>query len=310
MDYNGIRLQTDTDGIAVVIMCNGDNKFTMDFVRTWHQVLDDIEKNEDITGLITIGEGRAFSTGLDINWLKTQSPTTLDEYHDELHKLYKRLMSLGLTTVAVINGFICRNLSYLHSRISDIEMMHCILQGKRGLFRKWLVQWIKENQFSRVVIATSSSAEERLDTQLQGPQFRFVASPQIEKMFGDMFRNFYEWEELEKRQSFPAPSMLEAGEDQGGELYIPGGGVAKTLFEDLYEDVPTAICLMFCAEGDNVVEAVELANRLNRWLGLILFHSRSIGGADEEAVVKYTKWKIPVSWKLFYGSKFDQTLYH
>ncbi|XP_045193826.2 uncharacterized protein LOC123549638 [Mercenaria mercenaria] len=104
MDYNGIRLQIDTDGIAVVIMCNGDNKFTMDFVRTWHQVLDDIEKNEDITGLITIGEGRAFSTGLDINWLKTQSPTTLDEYHDELHKLYKRLMSLGLTTVAVING--------------------------------------------------------------------------------------------------------------------------------------------------------------------------------------------------------------
>ncbi|XP_053401128.1 proteasome assembly chaperone 2-like [Mercenaria mercenaria] len=195
-------------------------------------------------------------------------------------------------------------------KVVIIQQRSPFVQGKRGLFRKWLVQWIKENQFSRVVIATSSSAEERLDTQLQGPQFRFVASPQIEKMFGDMFRNFYEWEELEKRQSFPAPSMLEAGEDQGGELYIPGGGVAKTLFEDLYEDVPTAICLMFCAEGDNVVEAVELANRLNRWLGLILFHSRSIGGADEEAVVKYTKWKIPVSWKLFYGSKFDQTLYH
>ena len=29
---------------------------------------------------------------------------------------------------------------------------------------------------------------------------------------------------------------------------------------------------MFCAEGDNAVEAIELANRLNRWLSLIMFH--------------------------------------
>lgn len=195
-------------------------------------------------------------------------------------------------------------------RVVIIQQRSPFVQGKRGLFRNWLVQWIKENEFKRVVIATSSSAEERLDVQLQGPQFRFVASPQIEEAFGDMFRNFYEWEELERRQCFPAPSVLEAKDGEGGELYIPGGGIAKTLFEELYNDVPVAICLMFCAEGDNIAEALELANRLNRWLGLILFHSRSIGGADEEAVVKYTKWKVPVSWKLFYGSKFDQSLFH
>lgn len=195
-------------------------------------------------------------------------------------------------------------------KVVIIQQRSPFVQGKRGLFRKWLVQWIKENQFRRVVIATSSSAEERLDTQLKGPQFRFVASPQVEEQFGDMFRSFYQWEELEKRQSFPAPSMLEANKDHGGQLYIPGGGIAKGLFEDLCDDVPVAICLMFCAEGDNVTEAVELANRLNRWLGLILFHSRSIGAADEEAVVKYTQWKIPVSWKLFFGSKYDQTLFH
>ena len=63
-----------------------------------------VYRNENITGMITVGEGKAFSTGLDIKWLKSQSPTTLDEYHDELHKLYKRILSLGLTTVAIING--------------------------------------------------------------------------------------------------------------------------------------------------------------------------------------------------------------
>ena len=65
------------------------------------------------------------------------------------------------------------------------------------------------------------------------PQFRFVASPHIEKEFGEMFRDFYEWTELEKRQSFPAPSVLEENGDSKGELYIPGGGIAKSLYQDL-----------------------------------------------------------------------------
>lgn len=44
MDYGGIRLEVGEDRIALVTMCNGDNKFTMDYLKTWHQVLDDIEK--------------------------------------------------------------------------------------------------------------------------------------------------------------------------------------------------------------------------------------------------------------------------
>ena len=37
-------------------------------------------------------------------------------------------------------------------------------------------------------------------------------------------------------------------------------------------EVPVVVFLMFCAEGDNAIEAFELANRLNRWLNLIMFH--------------------------------------
>lgn len=44
MDYGGIRLEVREDRLALVTMCNGDNKFTMDYLKTWHQVLDDIEK--------------------------------------------------------------------------------------------------------------------------------------------------------------------------------------------------------------------------------------------------------------------------
>ena len=56
----------------------------------------------------------------------------------------------------------------------------------------------------------------------------------MEEKFGDMFRNFYEWEDLESRKCFPAPSGIEAGGDESGEeLYLPGGGIAKPLYEDL-----------------------------------------------------------------------------
>ena len=41
-----------------------------------------------------------------------------------------------------------------------------------------------------------------------------------------------------------------------------------------------------------------------------IFQSRSIVDANQEALVRYSQWKVPISWKLFYGSKFDQTLFH
>ncbi|WAR05448.1 PSMG2-like protein [Mya arenaria] len=116
--------------------------------------------------------------------------------------------------------------------------------------------------------------------------------------------------DLERRQSFPAPPVTDSGDKEEGQLYIPGGGIAKRLFEDLSPTCPVAVLLMFCSEGDNVAEAIDLTNRINRWLGLVLFHSRSIGNAFEEAVVKYTQWKIPSSWKLFFGSRVDQSLFH
>ena len=41
-------------------------------------------------------------------------------------------------------------------------------------------------------------------------------------------------------------------------------------------EVPVVVFLMFCAEGDNAIEAFDLANRLNRWLNLIMFHVSQI----------------------------------
>ena len=44
MGSGGIRLDFIEDGIALVTMCNGENKFNPDYVQRWHEVLDAIER--------------------------------------------------------------------------------------------------------------------------------------------------------------------------------------------------------------------------------------------------------------------------
>ncbi|KAL3860700.1 hypothetical protein ACJMK2_010791 [Sinanodonta woodiana] len=74
--------------------------------------------------------------------------------------------------------------------------------------------------------------------------------------------------------------------------------------------VPAAVLLIFCAEGDNVQEAIILANQLNIWLQLTDFHKKTLDNTWTLTEQSLNNWKIPMSWKLFFGSKVDQTLFH
>lgn len=57
-------------------------------------------------------------------------------------------------------------------------------------------------------------------------QFRFVAGPKFEKHEIEDMKSRLEWQELEKRLS-------ENGEtEEISSPYIPGGGIAKSLFKD------------------------------------------------------------------------------
>ena len=65
---------------------------------------------------------------------------------------------------------------------------------QRDVFLVDLVNWIVSKKFSKVILLTSTEADERLDSQIGGSQFRFIS-----KHFENDLKAL-EFLELEKRQ--------------------------------------------------------------------------------------------------------------
>lgn len=59
---------------------------------------------EDATALVTMGEGKFYSLGLDLVTLRGVSAIEAQQFSDDLQKLLLRLLTFPLVTVAAING--------------------------------------------------------------------------------------------------------------------------------------------------------------------------------------------------------------
>ncbi|ESO82678.1 hypothetical protein LOTGIDRAFT_155694 [Lottia gigantea] len=162
-----------------------------------------------------------------------------------------------------------------------------LIKGKKEEFVTWLSDWIKENRFKQIIILTSSFAHERVDSQIFGCQLRILMSKSVEEKNGKLFLETLKWKEVEKRH----------GDEMTDSIFLPGSGMAKQLFHKCSESSVLMMSL-FCSEGDNIQDSITLCNCLNSWLHLI--------GPSKNIHT----WKTPESWKLVYGSHFDQTLFH
>ena len=69
---------------------------------------------EDATAVVTMGEGKFYSLGLDLNLMATMSLLELLQFSNDLQKLLARLLTFPLVTVAAINGKLLYSLTYNH----------------------------------------------------------------------------------------------------------------------------------------------------------------------------------------------------
>ncbi|POM24012.1 Carnitinyl-CoA dehydratase [Actinomadura rubteroloni] len=97
-----IDLQRD-GAVFVLRFDHGENRFHPDFLAAAQSALDEVEKAEGPRALVTVGTGKFYSNGLDLDWLGANREK-FEEYLRSVHALYARLIELPAPTVAAVNG--------------------------------------------------------------------------------------------------------------------------------------------------------------------------------------------------------------
>ena len=98
-----IDLKREGD-VFVLTMRSGENRFNRDFLTGLLQALDEVEGSEGPAALVTVGEGKFYSNGLDLDWLTTQKPEVIADYLGDFERLFARVLAFPMITVAALNG--------------------------------------------------------------------------------------------------------------------------------------------------------------------------------------------------------------
>ncbi len=89
------------DGVHVVDLGSDENRFGPNWVDAVDGLLDRVEA--DPAPLVTMGTGRYYSDGLDLEWIMAH-PDELPAFLERVHGLFARVLTLGVPTVAAVNG--------------------------------------------------------------------------------------------------------------------------------------------------------------------------------------------------------------
>ena len=80
-----------------------ENRFSPDWLQAVGSALDQLEASTDPAALVTIGQGKFYSNGLDLEWLG-QHFDEYESYVDQVQGLFARMLTLPVPTVAAVNG--------------------------------------------------------------------------------------------------------------------------------------------------------------------------------------------------------------
>jgi enoyl-CoA hydratase/carnithine racemase len=92
------------DDVFVLTLDDGENRFNDRFLDDVNRALDDVETSEGPAALVTTGQGKFYSNGLDLEWLGGQSPADSGRFLDGVDRLFARMLVFPMTTAAAING--------------------------------------------------------------------------------------------------------------------------------------------------------------------------------------------------------------
>ena len=87
----------------VIAMTYGENRFNRASVDAFHACLDEVDSADRQKGMVTVGDGKFFSNGLDLDWIATGEEDMFGFIAD-VTRLWARLLEAPYPTVAAVNG--------------------------------------------------------------------------------------------------------------------------------------------------------------------------------------------------------------
>ncbi|RPH49345.1 MAG: enoyl-CoA hydratase/isomerase family protein [Desulfobacteraceae bacterium] len=97
------------ENVAVMTLNNGENRFNPDFIRSYIDILDKIEKEtQALTLVVKSAHDKIFSNGLDLDWLlpviQKNDVKAAKGFFYSLNELFKRTLMSPMLTIGAING--------------------------------------------------------------------------------------------------------------------------------------------------------------------------------------------------------------
>jgi enoyl-CoA hydratase/carnithine racemase len=97
-----IELRVEGD-VRILHLREGENRFNRTTVDAIDAALDEVVAVRGPVALVTVGEGKFFSNGLDLEWMLADGAAD-EGFLDDVHAMLVRVLGLDLVTVAAING--------------------------------------------------------------------------------------------------------------------------------------------------------------------------------------------------------------
>ena len=92
------------DDVFVLTLGDDENRFNADSVASINACLDEVEAADGPRAMVTTGEGKFYSNGLDLDWMGSGAIDDPSAFVGDVLRLLGRVLAFPVPTVAAVNG--------------------------------------------------------------------------------------------------------------------------------------------------------------------------------------------------------------
>jgi enoyl-CoA hydratase/carnithine racemase len=123
-----IDLKREGD-VFVLHMRSGENRFNDETVKALNEALDEVEAFEGPAALVTTGEGKFYSNGLDLDYMMALGDPGISEFLAKVLKILARVLDFPGFTVAAMQGH-----AFAGGGMLALAHDYRIMRADRGFF--------------------------------------------------------------------------------------------------------------------------------------------------------------------------------